>query len=97
VVWKLVPRGDLSSADFDTDGIVFPSTTPPMPPNVSSSNSALVEGAQDQWTVTIENWVTDVNSFHYDISVQAPIPGSPKPFLKTVHDPTIVVTLDPIG
>jgi len=99
VFWNLQLGDGLSSVSFPaSDGIVVPATGTTLPPHVTPSGSQM-GASSTQWQVTIENTVTGANSFNYDITaVGTPVQVSTlASFTTTTHDPTIVVTKDPIG
>ncbi len=98
VLWNLIAGEGLSSVFFpSSDGIVLPSPGTSLPPNVQNLESHL--GSVDtQWIVVLRNTVTDVNMLNYDITATgASFAITPLSFTTTTHDPTIVVTKDPIG
>jgi len=102
VFWKVLPGEGLTSVTFEAgDGIVVPASGTSLPPNVHASDSQM-GSSLDEWQITIANTVTGTNSFNYDITCVG-IPSGPsaevglKRFTTTTHDPTIVVTKDPIG
>jgi hypothetical protein len=101
VFWNLQLGDGLSSVSFpESDGIVVPATGTTLPPHVTVTPSSSHMGSSStQWQVTIENTVTGANSFNYDITaIGIPVQVSTlASFKTTTHDPTIVVTKDPIG
>jgi hypothetical protein len=96
VLWNLVAGPGISSVRFpQTDGIfVPPDQQPPIPRNVTLSGSQ--RNSDTQWQLQVENTVTTINSFNYDITVE-PLDTSAVSLGPTVvHDPTIAVTQDPM-
>jgi hypothetical protein len=90
--WDLVVDTPGLTAEFAKPGIVF---LPPLPPKVK----ILKEPGGDalRWTAEIGNEVVNVNTFSYDIAVSWSLSNAEVTGTITVHDPTIVVTKDPIG
>jgi hypothetical protein len=96
VLWNLVAGPGISSVRFpQTDGIfVPPDQQPPIPRNVTLSGSQW--NSDTQWQLQVENAVTTINSFNYDITVE-PVDASDVSLGPiVVHDPTIAVTQDPM-
>jgi hypothetical protein len=95
VTWTVVAGDGLDSVSFTSPGIVIPATGSSLPDGVSGpvdTNSVADNPAQ--WQAAITQAVTDVNAFNYTLIVEADSEGTKVP---GSHDPTIVVTLDPMG
>jgi len=93
LIWDLVVDTPGLVANFADHGIVL---LPPLPPKVT-----VVEGpssvSPSRWTATFQNEVLNTNAFSYDIAVDWSHGATEVLVRTTVHDPTIVVTKDPIG
>jgi hypothetical protein len=102
LIWNLVVDTPGLTAVFAGPGIIL---LPPLPPKV-----AVVEWPSavtpTRSTATLGNAVLGTNAFNYDIAVDwsfsvspsmGTFPLEPLTVQTTVHDPTIVVTKDPIG
>lgn len=90
--WDLVVDTPGIVAQFADPGIIF---LPPLPPKVTVVKEP--SGDATRWTAELRNEVLGVNAFNYDIAVSwSPINAAVVATV-TVHDPTIVVTKDPIG
>jgi hypothetical protein len=96
VIWTLVPGPGITSVFFSTDkaGIEIPQEE--LPPRLQIMESSPVLGEPSQWQVTFRNNVISANSFNYAINAEA-IPDDARQLKPIRHDPTIVVTQDPIG
>jgi hypothetical protein len=98
LVWRLHPDpASVVSAHFEpTKGVQLPGAGCSTPLGVEVGLSE--RGPQeDHWHVAIENHASSTSEFKYDVSVCAhPIFATIGPIQVTVHDPTIVVTPDPI-
>jgi hypothetical protein len=95
VTWTVVPGDGLDSVSFNSPGIVIPAAGSSLPDRVSDPvDTEAVPESSDQWQATIVQQVTDVNAFSYTLSVTGDIGGT---LILDSHDPTIVVTLDPMG
>ncbi len=95
VLWNVVPDATLQSASFlsTSEGVEIPGQN--LPPEVTLTT--LGEGQSlDQWQATFVNAVTGPNSFNYILLVKGTPLGSTLAMFKR-HDPTIVVTPDPMG
>ncbi len=90
--WDLVVDTPGLSAEFANPGIVF---LPPLPPKVTVIQEP--SGTATRWTAVLKNEVVGVNSFNYDIGIDWSFGEFAVIEHLTVHDPTIVVTKDPIG
>ncbi len=103
VIWTLEAGENVTSVSFTGQGMELPAVGhPPLPAGVSILESQGVDGAPNQWKTCFKNRIHGPNEpFAYTISINAAFnPGpsanfslGPGPFS---HDPTIVVTLDPI-
>ncbi len=80
-------------AEFGDPGITFPLES--LPPNITVESQP--SGDATQVSAKIRNHVTTTNSFNYDVNVSWSLGESDVVVKHTVHDPTIVVTQDPIG
>jgi hypothetical protein len=95
VIWTVVPGSGLDSVNFYGQGILIPADGSDLPAGVIKPiPTAPVPDRPDQWTATITHHVGDVNSFGYTMFVQGNGGGKT---ISDFHDPTIVVTLDPMG
>jgi hypothetical protein len=100
VLWTIQPDATLQSASFYSaiEGVEIQGQN--IPPGVILLMSGPGQSQDplfpDQWQVTIENDVAGPNSFRYTLSVTGTPIGTAQPRFKK-HDPTIVVTPDPIG
>jgi hypothetical protein len=90
--WDLVVDTPEINAWFADPGIIF---LPPLPPKVTVIEQP--SGGPVRWTAVLKNEVVGVNAFNYDIAVAWSTNVSEVLAHTTVHDPTIVVTKDPIG
>lgn len=103
VTWTLVDANfAFSKLEFEaTGGIAIPSEAhPQMPDLVQVLASSRVDANHKVWLVTFGCAVPSVAEFHYDLSVSyclGPCPDSGAQFAQASHDPTIVVTPEPIG
>ena len=80
---------------FVEPGLQIPALTSSFPAQVGSNTPAPVESHLDQYQVQINHSVSSVSSFNYTMFVQGHrLDGR---LTSAVHDPTIVVTLDPMG
>lgn len=96
VLWEAKPDpATLSSASFDSQGILIPALNTSMPFGVSLLSLEPVS-SPDGIEVTLENDVTSDGSLNYTVSVTGTRIGEGQPRYKQ-HDPTIVVTQEPIG
>ncbi len=97
----LVPGDGVVSAAFldssENKGITVPSSLKPVKPGrVEVLASSPVFTDEAQWIVKIQNGVVSPNSLNYDVSLSvATADGGELTLIQ--HDPTIVVTQDPIG
>ncbi len=105
LLWKVLPDPTtVSKASFRsaTEGVEIPEdyNGPNLPPKVTISRLEPVPSPDAQppkhWTATIANTVRSSNSFHYILSVKGTPLGTTQAMFKR-HDPTIVVTPDPMG
>jgi hypothetical protein len=105
VIWTLMDGGAaFTSLSFTGQGMEIPAVThPPLPVGVSILESEGLEGTPSKWKTCFKNRIqeTDECVFSYTISIQA----TPKPSANfnprsgpvlVSHDPTIVVTMEPI-
>jgi hypothetical protein len=96
VIWTLVPGPGIISATFNKEhGITF-SMEEPFPPNLRIKESFQVPDHPDQWQTTFQNNVISAHSLRYFIHVEL-VRATDRQRLFFRHDPTIVVTQDPIG
>jgi len=97
MIWNVKCDATLESASFEnrSQGIAIPGGLPPGIAILTSGPSVL-GSLPGQWTITFENSLTTQppQTFNYDILIQAQSNGT-KQLRK--HDPTIVVTKDPMG
>jgi hypothetical protein len=97
VLWEVLPDATtLQSAGFDSTsaGVEIPAQNTEMPLGVSLRT--LGPGlTPDQFQATIENGVASDSSLSYTLFLQGTRIGEIQPSFKK-HDPTIVVTLDPM-
>jgi hypothetical protein len=93
LIWNLVVDTPGLVADFANPGIVL---LPPLPPKVTvvAGPSAV---SSTRWTATFKNEVLTTNTFSYDIAIDWSYGATKVLGQTTIHDPTIVVTKDPIG
>jgi hypothetical protein len=104
IVWTINTDLQVDSASFrDLQGDVFPSSR--LPPGVNLSQ---VPDATNACKIWLANTVTEVVSFEYDLIVKVVLDGQavraqvvtvhPDDLPKTIiDDPTIVVTMEPMG
>ena len=99
-LWNVAPDATLQSASFrsTSEGVEIPGQN--LPPEVTLLALGPVPSpspqSPDQWQATFGNAVTGPNSFNYILSVKGTPLGSTLAMCKR-HDPTIVVTPDPMG
>jgi hypothetical protein len=86
VVWNFVP--DSSVGGFDRFEVQFP--TPPPAPGITLGTPQQNTKTQVQATITFDETLK-LTSFNYDLSAVV------NNVQQVVHDPTIVVTPEPIG
>ncbi len=89
VVWNFVP--DSSVGGFDRFEVQFPTPpTPPLAPGITLGTPQQKTDTQVQTTITFDDTLK-LASFNYDLSAVV------NNVQQVVHDPTIVVTPEPIG
>jgi hypothetical protein len=88
--WNLVVTSPGLQAAFTPPGILVVKA-PPM------VDFGPIARETDHCTATVTNTVTGTDQFNYWISVSWPKGSAQTPIVKTVHDPTIAVTQDPVG
>jgi hypothetical protein len=93
VLWIVVPDASLSSASFDSKKVQVPLSGAPTGVGVTIPIPDL---NPDQWQVAIQNSVPSAASIQYRVFVTGYV-SDPKSMLATHHDPTIVVTMEPMG
>ncbi|HEY0514052.1 MAG TPA: hypothetical protein VGH73_19245 [Thermoanaerobaculia bacterium] len=103
VIWTLVDGiNAFTNLDFsnttEQQGIVIPSAKHPQIPDgvgilASSVDPSTDPPASNQWRVRIQNQVSEIGSFAYTIAILYDLGNGP---LSAGHDPTIVVTPEPI-
>lgn len=92
VTWTLEPGPGVVSAIFDKENGI---SIPQVPSRLRIRESFRVPDQPSQWQVTFQNNVISANSFNYVI--KGDVKGADDRWLPFSHDPTIVVTQDPIG
>jgi hypothetical protein len=88
---RVVDTPGLFAVFNEKKGIVF---LPPLPPKVTVLEEP--SGTAVRWTARLSNEVITVNEFSYDIGIDWAVSVTDVIARTTVHDPTIVVTKDPI-
>lgn len=97
VLWTIQSDGTLDSLSFSSpfEGIEVPTRDTTMPAGVGLLTSGQGPGS-NQWQIAIDNRADSASPFNYTISLTGtPAAGTAQPQVKK-HDPTIVVTLDPM-
>ncbi|HEX3128177.1 MAG TPA: hypothetical protein VH394_12680 [Thermoanaerobaculia bacterium] len=98
VLWKLMPDCStiqLATFNSSSQGVIIPGPTSVLPLGVSLLESEPGE-TPDQWRVLIENKARSLSSFNYDLAITGTLISADIKHHRD-HDPTIVVTPDPIG
>lgn len=97
VLWKAVPGSGLSSAFFDVGKGKAQVPAPDNKPPSVTIDLPTTELASNQFAVTIRNLNQTAASFTYLVHVCGQPNGPTKSLLTRKHDPTIVVTMEPMG
>lgn len=92
VLWTLQSDGTLDSLSFE--GIEVPMGGTTMPAGVGLLTSGQGPDS-NQWQIAIDNRAESASPFNYTLSLTGTPAGTTQPRVKK-HDPTIVVTLDPM-
>lgn len=97
VIWTLVPGTGIASAVFlpEATGITL-SPSAIEPPPLVVLESLPVPNEPNQWLVRFRNDAQGSSSFEYHITYQPTLSGDLQPQARVTHDPTIVVTTEPI-
>jgi hypothetical protein len=90
--WNLVVTTPELRAEFTDPGILIDPGL--LPPKVSIAGAV---DQEDHCIREVTNYVAGANQFGYLISVNWYKGNSSLPTRKTIHDPTIAVTQDPVG
>jgi hypothetical protein len=97
VLWKVVPGSGLISASFDPDLGKAQIPDPDSKPN-SVTIDLLITSDPNQFAIKLLNLDTTAASFKYLVHVCGTASDSNNiTHLKKTHDPTIVVTMEPMG
>ena len=91
--WNLVVATPGLPAKFADPGILVDKSPLNMPPKVSVGS---ILSQPDRCTAQVSNGAQSSNQFNYSISVSWQ-KGNSELMVKTIHDPTIAVTQDPVG
>ena len=94
VIWTVLPGSGLDSVKFIDVGLQTPALDSHLPDGVNPISPLPVEGNEDMMQALINHTVLSVNSFNYRMFVKGQQGDTIMP---DSHDPTIVVTLDPMG
>ena len=99
VIWTLVADSGVSSATFNEGWIIAPwAFGEPLPDGVQRLDSGPVPEKESQWRMVFKNEITGsgLGVFHYDVKAELTDQSNGKSQAVYDHDPTIVVSKDPI-
>jgi hypothetical protein len=93
LIWTLVDGSNaFKTLEFSNPGFKGGQ----LPPGVTLWGPGVLDVAPKQRLVLVENQVSEPRQFDYTIEINYSYSSSPQELLQTSHDPTIVVTTEPI-
>jgi hypothetical protein len=93
LILKLVKgTDDLATLEFKNPGL----TVPVLPVGFKVLNEVILDATAKKRLVLIENSVTELTTFTYNILINFSLTSRPEKMFQALHDPTIVVATEPI-